>query len=154
MCACIKQKRPNLPQRAPMGYISTGRPFSMSRLSPPGVKQYILVFADHFMRFAQAYPHFGYPEKLHHNQSKEFENKLFSKLQQLAGHSWRTPYHPQSNPVERLNCTLLQMMRTLPVDSLSVENPIIHHQLIPLTYSTLLVPFLMCLLSLSLRVQF
>lgn len=84
-CACIKQKRPNLPQRAPMGYISTGSPFSMCRLSPPGVKQYILVFADHFMRFAQAYPQFSYPEELHHNQSKEFENNLFSKLQQLAG---------------------------------------------------------------------
>lgn len=102
-CVCIKQKRPNLPQRAPMEYISRGSPFSMCRLSPPGVKQYILV------------PHFGYPEKLHHNQNKEFEKYLFSKLQQLAGiwHSWRTSYHPQSNPVERLNCTLLQMMRTL-----------------------------------------
>jgi len=58
---------------------------------------------------------FGLPRQIHSDRGKNFESKLFQELCDLTGvqKSHTTAFHPQCDgQVERLNRTLLQMLRT------------------------------------------
>lgn len=94
----------------------------------------ILVITDHFTKYAVAIPtkdqkastvaknlcehflvHYGFPERLHSDQGRDFESHTIRELCSLLGiRKVRiSPYHPRGNPVERYNRTLLSMLGTL-----------------------------------------
>ena len=63
---------------------------------------------------------FGLPRQIHSDQGKNFESKLFTELCHIAGidKSHTTPFHPRSDgQTERMNRTLLQMLRTTASDN-------------------------------------
>ena len=140
-CRCLISKTPNVADRAPLVPISSSRPFELISMDLVGLDPckggftQVLVVCDHFTRFTQFYPmknksaksaaehvfnkfilQYGLPERIHHDQGTEFENRLFHRLQQLMGiaSSRTTPYHPQGDgQVERMNRTLINLLKCL-----------------------------------------
>jgi len=135
---CSRRKSP--PNRKqPMGHVHSGTKFARIAMDlldvttiSDGGKKYILVVADYFTKYTEAYAlenktafavaealmdnwltRYGFPLTLHSDQGKEFENKVILELCQLLGcHKTKTsPYRPQSDGlVERMNRTLLSML--------------------------------------------
>ena len=154
-CSCLKQIRPHIPIRESLQPIVSTAPFDLISIdfvhleTSIGGYQYILVVVDHFTKFAQEFPtrnksgmtaaekifsefipRFGFPGRIIHDQGGEFESDLFKKLSMLSGikNLRTTPYHPQGNGIcERMNCTLLGMLRTLPETHKSHWANHLHH---------------------------
>jgi transposase InsO family protein len=140
-CRCVAQRRSRRQAVAPLVSIHSSYPMQLVCIDFLHLEksttscEYILLVVDHFTRYAQAYPtknksaltaakclfndyilRFGIPARILHDQGKEFDNRLFRELERFCGivKSRTTSYHPQGNgSVERMNSTLLQMLRAL-----------------------------------------
>ena len=118
----MKAKRPNKTFKAPLQEIT-----SLSRI------ELVLIDFVHLEKSKGGYEYLSsllqskysmisyydldHQAEFHHDQGHEFENELFHGLQKLCGirRLRTTSYHPEGNgQIERLNRTLLQMLRTLP----------------------------------------
>ncbi len=138
---CASRKCPAPKAHAPLKSIQTGYPLQLVAMdivgpfpeSPAG-NTHILVVADYFTRWTEAYPipnqeattvariltdefffRFSPPEQLHSDQGRNFESDVIAEVCRLLGvvKTRTTPYPPQSDGlVERFNRTLLDMLAT------------------------------------------
>ena len=121
---CVKSKSPTV-QHHPLGNIPTGHRWDRMAMdildvcdpTPDGYR-YILVIADYFSKWTEAFPmknkcadtvadilvekiilRFGMPLVIHSDQGREFENGLMKSLCALLGctKTRTAPYHPESD---------------------------------------------------------
>ena len=132
-CAsCITRKSPTPKPKAPLHSISVGNPMQLvavDLLGPfpqsPAGNSYILVAADYFTKWSEAYPlpnmeavtvaaaltnemffRFSPPEALHSDQGRQFDGHLIKEICRILQirKSRTTLYHPQCDGlVERFN---------------------------------------------------
>ena len=136
----MKDKKPNLAQRALLETITTNQPFELITTDYLHLDQfkgkYLLVVVDHFTKLPQAFPtknksrrstadtlfnkyflDFRFPKRILYDQGKEFDNKLFKRLSEIIGikPSKTTPHLPMGSRLcKRMNQKLLNMLKTLP----------------------------------------
>ena len=104
-------------------------------------KENILVLTDAFTKFSQAFvtPNqkaitiakilvdrwfyvYGIPACIHSNKGRSFDNEIMSHLYAMyrVEQSTTTPYNVHGNaPTERLNCTLIGLLKALPKEQKS-----------------------------------
>ena len=138
---CAKSKSPPSRHKGKLQKVITGAPMDIVAVDilcglpiTPDGKRYILVISDYFTKYSMAFALpdaeastcmrvmynnffalFGLPRQIHSDKGRNFESKLFYELCKLAGinKSHTSAFHPQSDgQVERLNRTILQMLRT------------------------------------------
>ena len=130
---CVKRKSPT-GRHHPLGNIPTGNRWDRIAMdildvcdpTPDGYR-YILVIADYFSKWTEAFPmknkcadtvadiilRFDMPLVIHSDQGQEFENGLMKSLCSLLGctKTRTAPYHPESDGmIERFNRTCLMML--------------------------------------------
>ena len=132
------------PLQAPLVPILTTEPMELLAIDFLSIEKgkggydNLLIVTDSFTKYSWAFPtsnkkaktvakvlwekvlvHYGFPRRLHSDQGRDFESRLFNDLCNVAGieKTRSSTYHPQGNgQTERFNQILLGMLGTLSGD--------------------------------------